>query len=414
MKYLPIRAMVMMIVSMTMGCTVLKPHDGDLRQALSQHDKHVSNREKTTQLAEGNMNPMTVLEIDPSLLDSQRPDIQPNFYAYVGGGSEQIGVYRFDPVIGMLTLIETVPTPEASPTFLAIHPKRRWLYAANESATGGLIAFAIDRKSGQLTQLAEAAMNGFGPTHVSIDSSGQWVMAAGYNSGRIASYPILSDGRLETAVSDLFAGQNAHQILSAPSGSAVFVPCLGSNYIAQYKIDTKTGILQAQVPASLATGTGGPRHMAFHPNGQWAYVLNELASTVQALRFNTRTLQLARLEKPVSTLASPVRGNSGAEVQVHPSGKFVYTSNRGDDSIALFSVNADGSLTFQNTTKTGGEAPRHFSIDPTGKWLLIANQNSNSLTIMTIDHATGFISLTNKTAPFDSPQFIEVVDLGTF
>src|SRR5262249_55093580 len=157
--------------------------------------------------------------------------------------------------------------------------------------------------------------------------------------------------------------------------------------------DAQTGALTANsTPSFMVPAGSGPRHLALHPNGQWVYLEMENASTVQALSLDGNTGRLSSLQMPQSTLGAPLAGNTGAEVQVHPSGKFVYTSNRGDDSIALFDVGSTGQLTFKSTRKTGGATPRHFSIDPSGRWLLVANQGSGSVTVFAIDTATGALS----------------------
>lgn len=342
------------------------------------------------------------------------PPVAPRFYAYVGGGSGQIGIYKFEVPGGTLQALKTVPLAGAVTSFMAFHPTSPWVYVVNESGTGAVMAFSINPDNGDLTKLNEISSNGGGPTHVSVDSSGKYVMTANYGTGEINSFAILSDGRLGPALASTIAGQNAHQILSAPSGTAVYVPCLGSNYVAQYTLNTQTGSLTALSPPTLNLVTGGPRHMAFHPKSPWAYVLKELNSTIQAVSLEANTQQLKLLGTALST--RPVAGgnNSGAEVQVHPSGSFVYTSNRGDNTIALFTVNADGSLTYKSVTATGGTIPRHFSIDPGGKWLLAANQESGTVTVLKLDTETGALTANNQSASFSAAQFVQVIDLNQY
>jgi len=333
-------------------------------------------------------------------------------YVYVGGASAQIGVYKLDRTSGALSPVATTPLPQgAAPTFLAIDPQRRWLYAANDVQSGGVSSYAIDSATGKLTHLNDVSM-GSGPTHVSVDRTGKWVFAANYSTGHVASWPIQANGALGAAVDDEHPGQNAHQIVADASNKYVLVPCLGSNLVAQFVFNAQTGALTANSTPSFTVPAGsGPRHLALHPNGQWVYLEMEIASTVQALSLDGNTGRLSSLQTPQSTLAAPLAGNTGAEVQVHPSGKFVYTSNRGDDSIATFEVSSSGQLTFKGTRKTGGATPRHFSIDPSGRWLLVANQGSGNVTVLAIDAATGALSPAGGPVAFGTPEYVSVVEL---
>lgn len=344
------------------------------------------------------------------------PSVPPRYYAYVGGGSGQIGIYKFEVPAGTLQSVKTVPLNGAVTSFMAFHPTSPWVYVVNESGTGAVMAFSINPETGDLTKLNEISANGGGPTHVSVDRSGKYVMTANYGTGEINSFAIQTDGRLGPAIASTIAGQNAHQILSAPVGTGVYVPCLGSNYLAQYSLNTQAGQLTALTPPTLNVVTGGPRHMAFHPSKPWAYVLKELNSTIQALSFNEATQQMQLLGTAISTrpLPTPGTNNTGAEVQVHPNGNFVYTSNRGDNSLALFTVNADGTLTFKSATPTGGTIPRHFSIVPNGKWVLAANQDSGTVTVLELNPETGALAGKGQPTTFGAAQFVEVIDLNRY
>ena len=355
-------------------------------------------------------NPGTQPEPNPA------PSVPPRYYAYVGGGSGQIGIYKFEVPAGTLQSVKNVPLAGAVTSFMAFHPTSPWLYVVNESGTGAVMAFSINPDSGDLTKLNEISSNGGGPTHVSVDRSGKYVMTANYGTGEINSFAIQNDGRLGPAIASTIAGQNAHQILSGPVGTGVYVPCLGSNYLAQYSLNTQTGQLTALSPPTLNVVTGGPRHMAFHPSKPWAYVLKELNSTIQALSFNEATQQMQLLGTAISTRPTPTPGtnNSGAEVQVHPNGNFVYTSNRGDNSLALFSVNTDGTLAFKSATPTGGTIPRHFSILPNGKWILAANQDSGTVTVLELNPETGALAGKGQFTSFGAAQFVEVIDLNRY
>jgi 6-phosphogluconolactonase len=192
----------------------------------------------------------------------------------------------------------------------------------------------------------------------------------------------------------------------------VFAPCLGANTIALFDLNPKTGQLSAKSPAQLNLTIGGPRHMAFHPNGAWAYVLKELDSTIQAPQFNSQIQALQLLGAPISTRMVQKGSNSAAEIQMHPSGSYVYSSNRGDDTIAVFTVGSNGSLQLSSSISSGGATPRHFSIYPTGQWLLVAHQNSDSIKVFKIDRETGRLSPTDQSLAFGAAQFIQVLNLS--
>lgn len=344
------------------------------------------------------------------------PPKAPRYYAYVGGGSGQIGIYKFEVPAGTLQPVKTVPLNGTVTSFMAFHPTSPWVYVVNESGTGGVMAFSINPDNGDLTKLNEISANGGGPTHVSVDRSGKYVMTANYGSGEINSFAIQGDGRLGPAIASTIAGQNAHQILSAPIGNAVYVPCLGSNYVAQYSLNVQTGQLTALTPPTLSVLTGGPRHLAFHTTKPWAYILKELNSTIQAVSLEEGTQQLKLLGPALSTRPVPTPGgnNSGAEVYVHPNGNYVYTSNRGDNTLALFTVNADGTLSYKSATPTGGTIPRHFSIVPNGKWILAANQDSGNVTVLELNPETGALTGKGQPTNFGAAQFVEVIDLNRY
>jgi 6-phosphogluconolactonase len=325
---------------------------------------------------------------------------------FIGGGSSKIDVYKFNKVSGATSLLKSNTTPGANPTFLAVHPKKKLLYAADESGST-IMAFSIDPLSGVLKVLNSQPMPG-GPAHVSVDPDGKFVFAATYGSGHAASFPIGNDGKIGSATGDLFVGMNAHAVHMSPSKAQLWIPCLGSNYIAQYSFST-SGQWTPASPATVSVGTGGPRHMSAHPNGKWAYVLNELSSSVQALTYDGSSLKLNG--SPVSALTAPVSGNSGAEIQVHPTGKFLYSSNRGDNSIAIFSIAANGEVSLQKTVKSGGKTPRHFAVDESGSWMTVANQ-TGGVSVFSVNAMTGEITAKGNALGFDSAQYAEIFDFA--
>jgi 6-phosphogluconolactonase len=317
---------------------------------------------------------------------------------YTQGKSKGIYQFRMDPVSGQLTpaglAAETV-----NPSFLAIAPDHRFLYAVNEigdfegTDCGAVSAFAIDPKNGKLTFLNQQSSRGSAPCHLIVDRHGKNVLVANYGGGSMAVLPIAPDGRL--AAASAFVQHHgssinprrqkephAHSINLDAANRYAFAADLGLDKVLIYRFDAAQGTLIPHDPpsASIAPGSG-PRHFAFHPNGRSAYVINEINSSVTALGFDANSGALTLLQM-VSTLPEGFTGNnSTAEIQVHPSGRFLYGSNRGDNSIAIFAIDADtGKLTGIGHEPTQGKTPRGFRIDPTGHFLLTANQDARPCT----------------------------------
>ncbi|HJR57898.1 MAG TPA: lactonase family protein [Vicinamibacterales bacterium] len=336
---------------------------------------------------------------------------------YTDGASK--GIYRavLDPATGQLS--EPVLAAEGvNPSFLAWHPSRPVLYAVSETSSGPgkagfVLAFAIE-PDGRLKKINEQPSGGPGPCFVSVTASGSHVLVANYDGGSVASFAVRADGGLEPAASvvqhegsgitDRQKGPHAHSIVPAPGGRFFVSADLGIDRVLVYALDRKTGRLAAHVPPSTASTPGaGPRHVVFHPAGDALYVINELASNVSTYGWDGARGVLTD-RGVASTLPESFTGfNTTAEVTVHPSGKFVYGSNRGHDSIAVFRVNADRTLTRTSVTRTGGRMPRHFAVDPSGHFLLAANQRSNSITVFRIDQATGALTTAAKKVSVGSP-----------
>ena len=253
---------------------------------------------------------------------------------------------------------------------------------------------------------------GAGPAHVAVDRSGAFVLVANYGSGDVAISPIQPDGGLAASSQIVHAGANAHGIVTDPSNRYVFVPCLGDDRVVQYRFDATTGQLTPN--GALATAVGaGPRHLAFAPDGTHAYLIDEKASTVMALSLDFATGQLATLQT-ISTRAAGATGtNATAEIVVHPSGKWLYGSNRGDDNLVQLAIDsASGRLTLVGHTSAGGAKPRSFTLNPTGAHLYAANQSTNNIVTFTIDPATGTPAPTGATVDLPTPAFIEIVPLA--
>src|SRR5690606_9498115 len=278
------------------------------------------------------------------------------------GADGKITIYRFDRTARTLTLSESVNAGNY-PSFLAVDPTHRFLYAVLE-ASSQVAAFAIDQKTGSLTALNQADSGGGAPAYVAVDRSGRWVMVANYNGGSVRVFPIENDGSLGTPSATTMPGTNPHLIFTEPTNQHAYVPCKGSDRVVKYLFDDETGSLTETAAMNLSTAPGaGPRHLAFHPTLGYAYLINELDDTITALSYDD-----AGVLSPLHTLPTlPNDANGGnnttAEVAVHPSGGFVYGSNRGHDSIVVYTVDsATGQLTLAGHDGSGGKTPRHFSI----------------------------------------------------
>lgn len=332
--------------------------------------------------------------------------------------SEGIYVLDFDETTGMLSELRLAAKAE-NPSFLAIHPSWMFLYAVGRptgkagATDGAVLAFVVDPDSGTLRLLNEQGSGGRGPCHVTVDATGQVVLVANYGGGSVAAYPIGPDGQL--AESSAFVQHegssthpkrqtrpHAHSIYVDPSNRFALSADLGIDRVLVYRLDPATGTLTSNGAATVAPGAG-PRHLAFHPDGTWAYVLNELNRTVTAFSFDAETGVLTELQTISSVPAGVTDGNS-AEVRCSSDGRFLYTSNRGHDSIASFAVDAaTGKLVATGHVSTGGHWPRNFTLSPSGRWLMVANQKSDSIVVFGIDPETGVPTPTGQTVTVPAP-----------
>jgi 6-phosphogluconolactonase len=342
--------------------------------------------------------------------------------------SKGIYVARLDPASGALSTPELV-AEITSPSFLAVHPTRDFLYAVNEvgtfqgKPTGSVSAFSIDRASGKLTPLNQQSSGGAGPAHLVTDRDGRNVLVANYGGGSVAVLPIDTDGTLKPAsafVQHTGSSVNeqrqkaphAHSINVDPGNRFAYVADLGIDKVMIYKFDPAKGSLVANDPPFAAVDPGaGPRHFAIHPKGRFAYVINELTCTITV--FGVDPSGGLNSIQTISTLPAgetKQAGYSTAEVQVHPSGRFLYGSNRGHNTIAAFAIDQQsGQLTLVDHEPTGGNTPRNFGIDPTGTFLLAANQRSDSVVSMRIDQKTGSLTPTGHTITVGAPVSVKFV-----
>ncbi|MSO23221.1 MAG: lactonase family protein, partial [Acidobacteria bacterium] len=334
----------------------------------------------------------------------ENKDIAVYFGTYTGPKSKGIYLSRLDLVSGKLSA-PTLAGEIEQPSFLALHPNRRFLYAVNETGsgqrgTGQVTAFAVGA-DGKLTLLNHQPSRGSGPCHLVVDRAGKNLLLANYGGGSVAVFPVASDGRLgESAAFVQHSGSSAnaqrqkephaHSInLDAANRFAVAAD-LGLDKVLVYRFDAAKGTLAPNEPPSTSVKAGsGPRHFTFHPGGRNAYVINELASSVTAFQYDAEKGVLKEIQT-LSTLPKDYTGTSyTAEVQVHPSGKFLYGSNRGHDSIVVFAIEANGMLRYIENTATGGKTPRNFGISPDGRYLLAANQDSANVVVFRIDPQSG-------------------------
>jgi 6-phosphogluconolactonase len=348
-------------------------------------------------------------------------------YTQDGSTSKGIYVYRFNSKTQKLTSIG-LAAPTINPSFLAIDTNHRFLYAVNEvgnyqgKKSGAVSAFAINPSTGKLKLLNQVPTGGADPCYISVDATGKFALVANYTGGSIAVFPILEDGRLGDASAFIQhaghgtnpqrqEGPHAHSIDLSPDNRFAIVDDLGLDETLVYKFDPANGSLAPEQDAGAKADPGaGPRHFTFSPDGRFAYVLTEMGSTVSVLSYQASDGVLKRLQT-ISTLPKDFKGhNDAAEIQMHPSGKFLYASNRGHDSIAVFAVDpSKGTLSLVEYVPTKGSSPRNFTIDPTGSLLLAANEKSDNIVVFRIDSATGRLTPTGTTLDIPQPVCIRFV-----
>ncbi len=344
-------------------------------------------------------------------------------FVYVGtyteapqGAGEGIYVCRFDPGSGALMPVQTV-RGGANPSFLAVDAAGRHLYAVVEGDEGQVAAFARDPQSGELRELNCQPSEGAAPCYVSLDPSGRYALVANYTSGTVAVLPIDPDGRLRPATDvvrhegsganpERQDGPHAHMIAPTPEGRAILATDLGTDTVWVYRLDAGAGRLVAHGQARARAGAG-PRHFAFAPDGRTVYVLNELDSTLTAYAYDAEAGTLTP-RQTVPALPEGFAGeNTCAQVVVAPDGRFVYGSNRGHDSIAVWAVDGEsGALRVAGHTASGGENPRNIALDPTGAWLLAANQGSGTVVSFRRDPESGALTPAGPVAEIPAPVVV--------
>lgn len=340
---------------------------------------------------------------------------------YTSGKSEGIYLYRLDLTSGKLRHAATTKGVK-DPSFIALAPGTRSLYAVNEvedfggKKSGALSSFAIDQPTGNLRLLNQQPSLGGAPCYVDVDRSGRFVLVANYSGGNIAVLPIRSDGSLGEATDvkqyvgssinvERQEGPHAHCIVLDPANRFAYGCDLGTDKVMIYRFDARRGkLIPGRTPWVQLKPGAGPRHITFHPDGKYAYVINELHATVTAFAHDRDRGNLKEVQT-IPTLPADFTGeNTSADIHVSPDGRFLYCSNRGHDSIAAFQIAPrSGKLTFVAHQSSGGKAPRNFAIDPTGRFLLVANQKSDNIVTYRRDLKTGQLTATGHVAEVPSP-----------
>jgi 6-phosphogluconolactonase len=322
---------------------------------------------------------------------------------YTSGKSEGIYVYKFNSTSGSFSQVSTVKAD--NPSFLAVSPDEQFVFAVNENGNdkGSIASYSFDKKTGQLVQINKESSGGDHPCYVNIDGRGNWVVSGNYTGGSLAVLPVMDNGKLLPAHQVIeHEGQSVnkqrqekahvHATVFSPDYKYLFVPDLGIDKIMIYSFDQNSGRLDPSNATFTQTEPGsGPRHFTFHPSGNYAYLMEELSGKVNVFSYNKQG-KLTSMQT-ISAIPADYKGNVGsADIHVSPDGKFLYASNRGEsNTLAIFSIDQNGKLTLVGHQSTLGNTPRNFNFDPTGNFLLVANQNGNNIVIFKVDKKTGLL-----------------------
>ncbi|MDQ2792671.1 MAG: lactonase family protein [Bacteroidota bacterium] len=354
-----------------------------------------------------------------------------DYLLYIGtnqGGAQDSSIllYRVNASSGAFTKV-SAQLGGASPTYLTLTPNHRFLYAVSETQTfrgapgGGVSSFAIDPHSGALQLLGQQPSGGAAPCYISLDHTGKNALVANYVGGNVSLLPVAADGQLGPPTTDQHTGSgphknqtssHAHCLLPDPANKFAFAVNLGTDQVVGYRLDAPASRLaRLPEPAFVAKPGAGPRHLTFLPNGKTAYLINELNSTVTTLAYDAATGHFRELQTVSALPASYTGNNSCADVHVAPNGLFLYASNRGHNSIAVFAIDSsNGTLVPIQDVDTQGKTPRNFALDPSGRLLLVANQNSNNLVSYRVDAFSGLLTPTGQQAVVPAPMFVGVIE----
>ncbi|SMO39872.1 lactonase family protein [Fodinibius sediminis] len=362
--------------------------------------------------------------LSPASLSGQSAS---DFYLFVGtytsAESEGIYVYNFDAETGEFRYVSEEAGVE-NPSYLAVSPDQSYLYAVNETAGeegGSVSSFSFDKQKGELTFLNRQSSRGDHPCYVSVDDTGQWVFAGNYTGGSLAMLPVNSDGSLQKAeayfehrgssvIENRQQSSHVHCTYVAPDNRHLLVADLGTDEVRSYKFNADEGELRPEPAATYRAEPGsGPRHITFHPSGQYAYLINELGGTVEV--FSYEEGELKRVQQ-VSTLPEGYEGPvTGADIHLSPDGRFLYASNREDlNDLVIYAVDpSSGQLSQVGRHESGGVHPRNFMIDPTGRYLLVANRNTDNIVVFKRDKKTGMLSETGTELQVSMPVCLKMI-----
>lgn len=333
---------------------------------------------------------------------------------YTSGTSDGIYVYKFNTETGENSFVSSVKT--SNPSYLTVSPNKKFVYAVNEDAPGNVTAFVFNTPNNTLLQMNQQPSQGKHPCYITIDKTGKWVIVGNYSSGTLAVYPVNKDGSLgkptdsvlhegSSVNSERQESAHVHATVLNNDNKTLYVPDLGLDEVKIYNLDNKTGKLKEFTPPFIATEAGaGPRHIDIHPNGKYAYLLEELTGSVSVYKIEKNGY--LTLVQNISGLPRDFNGAVGsADIHVTPDGKFLYCSNRGEsNTIGIFRINkSDGQLEWIDHQSTLGKTPRNFNFDPTGNFLLVANQNSDDIVIFKRDKETGLLTDTGKRINVSKP-----------
>ncbi len=339
---------------------------------------------------------------------------------YTSGKSEGIYVFRFNPENAESVSVSKA-TGIKNPSFLTVSPDNRFIYSVEElngtGNSGKVVAYTFNQQDGRLNKINDQPSGGDDPCYITIDKTGKWVIVGNYSSGSLAVLPVNNDGSLGKPTSiivhkgssvnkDRQEKPHVHATVLSADNRFLFVPDLGTDRVMVYAFNTKTGKLTtAKKPFASARPGSGPRHFEFHPSGKYAYLMEELTGTVTAFTYDAAAGALKAFQT-ISSLPSDYKGPIGsADIHVSPDGKFVYASNRGEsNTLAIYAVDpATGKLTYMAHQSTLGKIPRNFNLDPSGNYLLVANQNSDEIVIFKRDIETGLLTDTGKRVAVPTP-----------
>ena len=358
------------------------------------------------------------MSTDPNVFAAEAGSAGSQYLVYIGTYGKGVHAFRFDPAemrFESLGLVGEV----VNPSWITADRSFKNLYAVSEldgTETGGVASFTIDRKSGRLAPLNHLPSGGVAPCYASVDATGKMLVVANYMTGGVSAFPLQQDGSLGAMGSlmkaegssvnkDRQEGPHAHEAVITSDNRRVYVPDLGLDQIRIYKLELASGkLVPNQPPFSKVQPGHGPRHIVFDGSAKHAYVINELKPLVSVYAHDSATGNLTLIEELPTIPADFTKETTGAEIRLAPSGRFLYTSNRGNDSIQVYSVNPEsGKLKQIQNIPTEGEGPRGFALDPTGRFLLAGNQQSNTLVLFKVDEQTGNLTSVGKKLEVPSP-----------